>query len=205
MPSPHKTAKHLDPGAPLVIDTRALSRRTGASRTVHLTAPAPPGLRTGLAEIPEGTKVRLEVRLESVADGILATLAAAAPVAAECARCLEAFTSSVAVHSQDLFSYGQPGGEAVEDGYSLDGDLLDLEPALRDALVLALPLAPRCREDCPGLCPECGAQLAQAGPGHRHDAGGDPRWARLRQFAAPAGAESAPDPKTREENGRGRP
>ena len=58
--------------------------------------------------------------------------------------------------------------DADEDGYSLDGDLLDLEPVLRDALVLALPLAPLCRQDCPGLCAECGALLAQAGPDHGH-------------------------------------
>jgi uncharacterized protein len=66
--------------------------------------------------------------------------------------------------------------------YHLDGDLLDLEPAFRDAVVLALPMSPLCREDCPGLCAECGAPLADAGPGHRHDAAADPRWAALKQL-----------------------
>jgi uncharacterized protein len=65
----------------------------------------------------------------------------------------------------------------------LDGDLLDLEPAFRDAVVLALPMSPLCREDCPGLCAECGAPLADAGPGHRHDAAVDPRWAALQQLS----------------------
>ena len=60
----------------------------------------------------------------------------------------------------------------------MNGDLIDLEPALRDAVVLALPLQPLCRDDCPGLCPECGARLADD-PGHAHDAV-DPRWAALR-------------------------
>jgi uncharacterized protein len=64
----------------------------------------------------------------------------------------------------------------------LDGDLLDLEPAFRDAVVLALPMSPLCREDCPGLCAECGAPLADAGPGHRHDEAVDPRWAALQQL-----------------------
>jgi uncharacterized protein len=64
----------------------------------------------------------------------------------------------------------------------LDGDLLDLEPALRDAVVLALPMSPLCRDDCPGLCVECGVPLADAGLGHRHEAAPDPRWAALRQF-----------------------
>ncbi len=64
----------------------------------------------------------------------------------------------------------------------LDGDLLDLEPAFRDAVVLTLPMSPLCREDCPGLCAECGVPLADAGPGHRHDDAADPRWAALKQL-----------------------
>jgi len=64
----------------------------------------------------------------------------------------------------------------------LDGDLLDLEPAFRDAVVLTLPMSPLCREDCPGLCAECGVPLADAGPGHRHDEATDPRWAALKQL-----------------------
>jgi len=64
----------------------------------------------------------------------------------------------------------------------LDGDLLDLEPAFRDAVVLTLPMSPLCRDDCPGLCVECGVPLAEAGPGHRHEGPPDPRWAALKQF-----------------------
>ena len=64
----------------------------------------------------------------------------------------------------------------------LDGDLLDLEPAFRDAVVLALPMSPLCRDDCPGLCVECGVPLADAGPGHRHEDAPDPRWAALKQL-----------------------
>jgi uncharacterized protein len=64
----------------------------------------------------------------------------------------------------------------------LSGDLLDLEPVLRDAVVLALPMSPLCREDCPGLCVECGVPLADAGPGHGHQEAPDPRWAGLKQF-----------------------
>ena len=69
-----------------------------------------------------------------------------------------------------------------EEVYHLDGDLLDLEPALRDAVVLALPMSPLCREDCPGLCVECGVPLADAGPDHGHEDAPDPRWAGLKQF-----------------------
>ena len=65
----------------------------------------------------------------------------------------------------------------------LHGDLLDLEPAFRDAVVLALPMSPLCRDDCPGLCVECGVPLADAGPGHRHEDAPDPRWAAVAQLA----------------------
>ena len=66
-----------------------------------------------------------------------------------------------------------------------------LEPVLRDAVVLALPLSPLCRDDCPGLCPDCGARLADAGPGHRHDDAVDPRWAALQGLEGdtPAGPD----------------
>ena len=64
----------------------------------------------------------------------------------------------------------------------LDGDLLDLEPAFRDAVVLALPMSPLCRDDCPGLCVECGVPLAEAGPDHGHEDATDPRWAGLKQL-----------------------
>jgi uncharacterized protein len=89
---------------------------------------------------------------------------ARAPLAGECARCLEPLSSTTEVRFRELFSY-----EANEEGgYLLNGDLLDLEPALRDALVLELPLAPLCADDCAGLCVECGVRLAEAGPGHVH-------------------------------------
>jgi uncharacterized protein len=206
MPAARNTTRpHSGPRRPWVLDTRELSRRPGSSRTVRLTAPAPADLRAGMATVPEGSGLSLEILLEAVSDGVLVTLTATAPVTAECARCLEPFTSTARVTARELFSYPQHAGEAQEDGYSLDGDLLDLEPALRDALVLALPLAPRCRPDCPGLCAQCGVPLAVAGAGHGHGTVGDPRWAALRPLAAPATDGTAPAPTTGEENGRGRP
>jgi uncharacterized protein len=70
--------------------------------------------------------------------------------------------------------------EAEEEERGLDGDLIDFEPVVRDAVVLSLPLSPLCRDDCPGLCSVCGERLAGAGPDHRHDDAVDPRWAALR-------------------------
>ena len=207
MPPTHRPgANRTDPRAPLVFNVRALSRRPGSVRTENRALPAPAGLRTGMAGIPEGAELALMVRFESVTEGVLASVTARAPVTGECARCLEPVRSTIEVECQELFSYEQGGGDGGEDGYALDGDLLDLEPALRDALVLALPLAPRCQDDCPGLCPECGARLAAAGPGHRHDSIVDPRWLGLRQFQPPAGHTGAPVPGALgKENGRGSP
>jgi uncharacterized protein len=120
-----------------------------------------------------------------MSDGVLVTVEAAAPVTAECARCLEPVASSVDVSFRELYEFDgdlKTGESDDGDRRFLDGNLLDLEPALRDAVVLALPLAPLCRGDCEGLCPECGVRLADAGPSHDHGDSLDPRWARLREL-----------------------
>ena len=206
MPSFRRTAgARIDPRGPLVFNTRALDHRPGTARTETRTVPAPAHLHTGMAWIPQGAELDLEVRLESVSEGVLVTATVTAPVAGECARCLDPVSQTLRVRCQELFSYEQNGGDTGEGGYSLDGDLLDLEPALRDALVLALPLAPRCQEDCPGLCAECGVRLAQAGPGHHHGPALDPRWAALRQITMQHSPDGSPVPGIGKENGRGRP
>lgn len=136
-----------------------------------------------MVRVPAGGQLDLEVQLEEVTDGVLVTASVTAPLAGECARCLEEFTSVAQVQFQELFA-GEIGGSG-DDGYVLDGDLLDLEPALRDALVLELPLSPLCTADCPGLCVQCGVRLADAEPGHGHAGDGGP-WAVLKNFV-PAG------------------
>ena len=165
-----------------MFDTRALGRQAGAAREETRTIPAPDALRVELAEVPAGTEVELSVQLEAVHEGVLVTGTATAPVSGECARCLEPVTSSVEASFQELYHYEPSPEEADEDDVLLlEGDLLDLEPVLRDAVVLALPLSPLCREDCLGLCSECGALLNED-PDHTHEAV-DPRWAALGQLA----------------------
>lgn len=180
-----KRTQRLDPRAPLVFDIRTLG--PASARLETRTAPAPAELGSGLVRVPEGSDLEIEVQLEEVSDGVLVTATVTAPLAGECARCLEEFTSSLRVSFQELFA-AEPGGSG-DDGYLLDGDLLDLEPALRDALVLELPLSPVCTEDCAGLCVKCGIRLADAGPDHHHpDDGGV--WAALRDlFPAQADAD----------------
>jgi uncharacterized protein len=163
---------------------RSLGRSPGSFRDETRTAHAPDGLGSGLVLVPAGADVALDLRFEAVSEGVLVTGSAVAPLAGECARCLEPLTTSMEVSIQELYRYLPDPGEDESDDEErfLDGDRLDLEPAFRDAVVLALPLSPLCREDCPGLCAECGVRLAEAGPRHGHGEDTDPRWGPLRQL-----------------------
>lgn len=170
----------LDPRSPLVIDTRDLGRRAGAQHQLSRTVPAPPELGIEVLGVPEGAPVDLELRLEAVMEGVLVTAEAHAPLEGECVRCLDPIQDEIDVEFQELFVYDPPAnGDDDEDEVSvLDDEYADLEPLLRDALVLALPFQPLCSDDCPGLCPECGARLRDD-PAHTHEAPIDPRWADL--------------------------
>jgi uncharacterized protein len=149
-----------------------------------------------MVRVPTGAELELEVLLEGVTEGVLATATVTAPLAGECARCLEPFTSATSVRFQELFALAEE--VAGPDGYVLDAGFLDLEPALRDALVLELPLSPLCAGDCQGLCSECGVRLADAPPGHGHEERG-PMWAALQGIrvsepeAGPREDGTAPD------------
>src|SRR3954468_2925519 len=180
---PHGSRKDLtriDPRDPFVIDTRTLGRRLGSMRKDSYTVPAPADLGAEMVGVPEGTDIELDIRLEAVMEGVLVSGTARAVLSGECARCLEPLTSSIEVDFQELYVYSdtRSGESAEDDERRLEGDLIDLEPVVRDAMVLALPLSPLCRDDCPGLCPDCGVRLADAEPDHDHDAV-DPRWAAL--------------------------
>jgi uncharacterized protein len=202
-------ARTNSPRGALIFDTRLLGRQAGSALTQQRIVPAPGDMRLELVHVPVGEDMTLDVRYEAVTEGVLATGSVTAPLAGECARCLAPLTSTVTASFQELYLYPEerPRGsrdarandkhdkrhrhdhdhhdepeEQDDEELHLDGDLLDLEPVLRDAIVLALPMAPLCREDCPGLCVECGVPLADAGPDHGHENAIDPRWARLRQL-----------------------
>ncbi len=184
----------LDHRNPLVLDTHELGRRPGALQRLTRTVPAPKdfGLK-GVIGVPQGAPVELDVRLESVMEGVLVTGTARARAEGECVRCLEPLQLDVEADFQEMFSYpdaddrgrviAEPGDDAEddEDRLFVEDGLIDLEPLLRDAVVLALPMQPVCQEDCPGLCSECGARLADD-PDHHHDAV-DIRWAALQGLA----------------------
>ena len=176
MPASRSVA-HLDPRAPLVLDTRELGRRAGSMRTLELTIPAPAGWGLELIEVPQNADVHLELRLEAVMDGVLVTGTVTAPVQAECGRCLEPVRDEIEVDVQELYAYDDnPAGD--DDVSLMVGDLIDFEPVVRDALVLGLPINPVCAEDCAGLCSGCGEPFVNLPEDHNHDQT-DPRWAAL--------------------------
>lgn len=187
---------HLDPRSPFALDTHELGRRPGSTRTVRTTVPAPADLGTVVIGIPEGSDLDLDLRLEAVMEGVLVTGGVRGQAVGECVRCLDEVTEPVDVTLSELYVYPERAAVALQDGdeddedlRELDEDFLDLEPALRDAVVPMLPFQPVCRPDCPGLCPVCGARLADE-PGHSHETL-DPRWAAL-------GGLSGTDDETKE-------
>ncbi|AUG79842.1 metal-binding protein [Kitasatospora sp. MMS16-BH015] len=190
----------LDHRDPLVFDTHELGRRPGSMRKVSRAVEAPEGF--GIEDVigvPEKSEIKLELRLESVIEGVLVTGTAEARVEGECVRCLEPVDDEIDVEFQELYYYAEAVERArataeeldedldEDETYRLEGDFFDLEPVLRDAVVLALPLQPVCQEDCLGLCSECGARLSDD-PDHHHDAA-DPRWAALQGLSAAPGDE----------------
>lgn len=172
---------HLNPRSPLVLDTRELPRRPGSMREVRRTVPAPKDLGLELVGVPAGADLDLRLRMESVSEGVLVSGTVTAQLSGECGRCLRPISDTVDVAVQELYAYPDSTTDQTteEDEVGrLQGDLIDLEPAVRDAVVLALPNNPLCRADCPGLCPECGVPRDELPADHEHRRV-DPRWAAL--------------------------
>jgi uncharacterized protein len=175
MSSPHRP---LNPRSGLVLDTHELGRRAGAMKVIRTSVNAPADLGIAVIGVPIGSPVELDLRLESVVEGVLVSGSAMVEVRGECVRCLGDISDELEVGIQELYVY--PGFEPDDDLASrLEGDLIDLEPLLRDEVVLDLSFQPLCRDDCLGLCVECGANLNND-PAHRHEAHLDPRWEALR-------------------------
>ncbi|MFA5606716.1 MAG: DUF177 domain-containing protein [Leucobacter sp.] len=174
---------------------RDLARQPGEMRERRRTISVPEQLGEALAWVPAGAELELKVRLESVHEGILVTAEIETMMHAECGRCLRAFATPFQIEFQELFAYTP----SEADEYGVHGDHVDLEPPLRDAVVLALPFQPVCRPDCPGLDPESG-ELRDAGADEPPATDIDPRWAALAGFQTKA-AEAEDEPGTGETPG----
>jgi uncharacterized protein len=152
-------------------------------RRYHRDVPLSTAIGLDVIGIPAGEQVSLDVRLESVMEGVLVSGTASAPVTGQCARCLDPLIDQLEVELLELFAYPDTATDETTDpdevSRVVDG-LVDLQPVVRDAVLLALPLAPLCSEDCLGLCPECGGKRAELGTDHWHERI-DPRWTALKQ------------------------
>ncbi len=181
-------ASGADPTSPYVFDVREVGRRAGALRAYTRSAAAPDDLGIDLVRVPPGADLRLDLRLESVTEGVLVTGAVTAPVTGECGRCLDPVSDEVHVEVCELFAYPDSATDETsgeDEVYRIDGEYLDVEPVVRDAVVLGLPWTPLCRPDCGGLCPTCGQRVDELPAAHTHEVL-DPRWAALAGFAATA-------------------
>jgi uncharacterized protein len=134
------------------IDVRDLLDHPGASREIHEARPVE-GLSIELAAVPAEAPIQIDVLLESVVEGILVSGPLSGVVEYQCARCLKPFSGEFRVEVTEIFAR-----DPVPDGdeYSLGQGSLDLEPMVRDSVLLALPFSPLCRPDCLGLCERCG-------------------------------------------------
>ncbi|MGC4932558.1 YceD family protein [Gordonia sp. DT30] len=166
---------------PFVLDIRSLGRRPGTMTEVHQTVRTPERLGVEMIGIPADSEVDLDLRLESVSEGVLITGTVCGETQGQCARCLEPVDGTVTVFLTELYAYPNSETEQTSDDdevHRIVDDRVDLEQAIIDAVALELPMSPLCREDCPGLCSVCGVPLDGAESGHGHELI-DPRWAGL--------------------------
>lgn len=186
-----------NPSSEWVFNVRDLVNAAGIMREESDTLPAPADLGLAVIGVQEGSDVDLDLRFEAVHEGVLATGTAAVHVTGECGRCLDSIAYDLEVGLQELFFLRDrvPESEDDTEQFVVINDFVDLEPVLRDSVVTALPFQPVCREDCQGLCSECGARLNE-NPGHHHDVV-DPRWEALKGLAG-AGADEASETKSNE-------
>lgn len=159
--------------SPFVLQVADLLRRTGETRD-EVVEGVLDDLAISTSRVPEGEPVRLDGHLESVNEGIVLRGTVSAPWVGDCRRCLRPVTGTLRADVLEVFEAEPTEGETQK----LAGVEIDVEPVLREAVLLDLPLAPLCREDCGGLCPECGVLRDEVDCGHTA-VEGDPRWAAL--------------------------
>jgi DUF177 domain-containing protein len=151
-------------------------RRPGAARDVDVTATGVDFPSDGV-EVPVDQPVHVHLHLERISEGVVARGEVDTVWRGLCSRCLKPVEGALTVHVDEMFEAEPIEGET----YKLDAEVLDLEPLVRDALVLELPHTPLCDPDCLGLCPVCGTDRNLA-TCECSDETPDPRWQALRSL-----------------------
>ena len=176
---------------PYTVSVVDIVHRPGEMREKSIDVTVGDDMGNAVIGVRVGSSLHIDARLESLHDGILVSGDVDATADGECVRCLIDVTIPVEVEFAELFAYSFD--EAFD--YTVQDDHVDLEPLVRDAVVLSLPFQPVCQEDCLGLCPECGVRLLD-NPGHEHEAPVDPRWAALAGLDGTSSEDTmAPGPK----------
>jgi uncharacterized protein len=176
-------------------NTHELPRRAGEMKEYQLDLEILEPVGVALVAVPAGDVIEVDMRLESVTEGILLSAEIYAIAKGECIRCLDPVEIEVERRIQELYRYeptADKGGKrnkksvkVEEDDLDsdeelwLDGNVLNLEIPIRDAIVLDLPVNPLCSQTCQGLCPDCGEKWENLPDEHAHEAI-DARWAGLK-------------------------
>lgn len=163
----------------LIIDLKDLTGTPGASIKVRVTEPVG-DLRVTLGKV--GEPLEIDLLAETLREGIAVTGWIRGKMSLVCARCLTEFDREFEQPVDEVF-YREPDDE---EGYVLDGDTMNLEPLVRDTVVLAIPVSPLHHPECLGLCPVCGADRNKADCGHRIESF-DLRWEPLRRLVEEGG------------------
>ena len=160
-----------------LVPVHEIMKRPGQMRELELDIELAEPMGTAVVAVPKGENVEIDLRLESVHEGILATGDVFCEAQTECSRCLDEMKLEVEVDFQELFAYSVQS----DDELTVDGEHIDLMQVVTDSVVLSLPFQPVCSKTCLGLCVECGFRLAQD-PDHRHESVVDPRFSALEGF-----------------------
>ncbi|WP_309694274.1 DUF177 domain-containing protein [Microbacterium foliorum] len=171
---------------PFVLPVRDIVRKPGEMREHEFSVTLKDAWGEGIVSYEASSELDLDVRLESVHEGILVSGIVDAEYSGVCGRCLIDIVRPVEVEFQELFAY--PGEEETD--FEVQDDHVDLETLVRDAAVLALPFQPVCQPDCPGLDPETGERLT-ASTDKEHAAPIDPRWSALQNITDQDGTEES--------------
>jgi uncharacterized protein len=167
-------------GRPLVVGVTDIRRQPGTRRPVQR-AVAIPDLAISSARVPDDAEIGIDLQLEALSNGLVATGTLTVPWEGECRRCLRTVRSETVAEIREVFEPRPVEGET----YPLGDDTVDLEPMVRDAVLLTLPLAPLCSDDCLGPAPDVFPAVVEGDEPLDADAEGlsgpasDPRWAGL--------------------------
>jgi uncharacterized protein len=157
---------------PLIVNVVELLRWPGTTKDVEISI-ASTDLEFGESRITDAP-VDIALHLESLSNGVTVNGTTTASWLGECRRCLAPISERMTIELSELYQQFPDDSEA----YKIENDQINLLPMVRENLLLAIPLGPLCREDCPGFCPHCGQDLSE-GSCSCDNTVSDPRWAAL--------------------------